>query len=80
MHARHTNGAAAAGACAEPSSGAAAAGEMEMLPAYVAPDPRIRIGCVEFNRQTLVNSPCFWILVGVGLAIGGYYVVRNARN
>lgn len=47
--------------------GAAGVAETEVLPPYVNPDPHLRVGQVEFSRAAIVNSPCFWILVGAGI-------------
>lgn len=63
---------------------ASVASDPEVLPVYTQPaalpDPRMRIGCVEFNRQTIIQSPCFWFLLGAGAAVAVYFVVKSAKK
>ncbi len=61
------------------AAGDTTAADVEILPPLDG-DPAVRIGCVEFNRSSVVNSPCFWILVGVALATGVYCAVQYSRR
>jgi hypothetical protein len=61
------------------SNGVGCAVEPEILPTYLPPDPSVRIGRVEFNRAAIINSPCFWIIVGAGL-LGGVLYFINKRD
>lgn len=54
--------------------------DLEVLPPM---SPRndngqISIGRVAFNRDTTFNSPCFWLLLGIG--IGGLVVWQVAKR
>ena len=58
-----------------------AAAEFEVLPPMARADPSLTIGRVSFNRDTTLNSPCFWLLGG--LAIGAFacwYMTRDNRR
>lgn len=64
--------------------GQAAAGdaiEPEVLPPMAREhSPTLMVGRVGFNRDTTLNSPCFWLLAGVGIgAIAVWYMTRDRR-
>lgn len=51
----------------------------EALP-YVQPEDGLRIGRVQFDRTTTLQSPCFWLLLG---AAGGgllLYMILREKN
>lgn len=53
------------------------AAEAEILPPYV---PEMQPARVRLSRETMQN-PCFWILIGAGLAVGvGALVVYVSRK
>ncbi len=76
---RASNG-AAPGSAQQPNGVGCPAVDAEVLPPYVeqaSGDAAIRIGQVEFNHQTIVRSPCFWLLIGAGLALGAVYLINR---
>lgn len=64
---------------ATPVNGVGRIFDPEVLPPY-NDDPRVRIGCIEFSRSSVINSPCFWILIGAGLALGAYWIIDSRKR
>ncbi len=64
-----------------PSGNNGGAEEFDLLPPMQAqPSAGLQIGRVSFDRHTILNSPCFWILVGAGLTFAGMYMTRPRRD
>lgn len=68
--------------CAEPAGSANRCAEAEVLPPYVPGpgDERVTIGRVAFEQTTLIKSPCFWMLIGIGIGVGICYGVAHMND
>lgn len=83
MDANRTNGTRANGAGSTQANGVGCDPNPEVLPPYVEAAPNeaaFRIGQVEFSHQTITRSPCFWILVGVGLTLIANHCMNSKRG